>query len=66
MTSNFKRLVKEAGFDARKMRHHCNRLGMATTLMINECVKKSDVFLRESVATLCLLGRWSKQDGTWA
>ena len=39
---------------------------MATTLMINEYVKKSDVFLRESVATLCLLGRWSKQDGTWA
>ena len=39
---------------------------MAATFIINECVKNSGVFLRESVATLCRLGGWSEKVGTRA
>ena len=39
---------------------------MATTFIINECIRNNGVFPRESVATLCRLGGWSEKAGTWA
>ena len=39
---------------------------MATTFIINECIRNNWVFPRESVATLCRLGGWSEKAGTWA
>ena len=39
---------------------------MATTFIVNEAIKNSGVFPRESVATLCWLAGWSEKSGTWA
>lgn len=66
MITNCKRVVVAAGFDTRKMAHHCNRAGMATTFIINKCISNNGVFPRESVATLCCLAGWSEKSGRWA
>ncbi|CAH3119976.1 unnamed protein product [Porites lobata] len=55
LTSLFKRVVVKAGFDPRRITHHCNRSGFATTFIINQMVDNNGVFPREAISTLCRL-----------
>ncbi|CAH3119967.1 unnamed protein product [Porites lobata] len=66
LTSLFKRVVVKAGFDPRRITHHCNRSRFATTFIINQMVENNGVFPREAISTLCRLAGWSEKGGTWA
>ena len=50
MTSNFKRVVVAAGFDTRKMTHHCNRAVSKNMRYIDD-VQQQQLVLISGVCT---------------
>ncbi|KAJ7382975.1 hypothetical protein OS493_031477 [Desmophyllum pertusum] len=66
LRESFNNIALKAGFDSRKITHHCNRAGMATTFIIERSIEQGGIFPQDAVPTMCRLAGWSEGSGVWA
>ncbi|KAJ7375369.1 hypothetical protein OS493_002122 [Desmophyllum pertusum] len=66
LRESFHNIVLKAGLDSRKITHHCNRAGMATTFIIERSIERGGIFPQDAVPTLCRLAGWSEGSRVWA